>query len=113
LRLTADLFVSALLRRIFADGGTGVIEARGAAQAGAVFIRVRHRDGAESLLAPAPQSLFDTARPEDRMFELRLTRSDAPTVSDLLARERRFDADIWIVEIETDAPDRYVTLAAP
>lgn len=110
MRLTASIFISALLRRVFSDGGAGAIERRGAEQAGAVFIRVLHRDGAETLLAPAPQSFFDEDKPDGRMFERRLERVPGHEVSDLLARELKFDSDIWIVEIETETPQTYLEI---
>ena len=110
-RLTSDFFVSALLRRLFAEGGLGVVEKRGAPEAGAVHVRVRHSDGTETLLTPAPQAIFDTEKPIDRVFEARKTRVHERDVSQVLARERDFDTDIWIVEIETDQPENYLTIS--
>jgi len=112
-RLTSDFFVSALLRRLFAEGGMGAVEKRGATEAGAVHVRVRHTDGTESLLTPAPQAIFDTEKPTERVFEMRKTRVDERDVSQVLSRERGFDSDIWIVEIETDKPENYLTIAEP
>jgi hypothetical protein len=109
-RLTSEIFVSALLRRLFAEGGMAVVEKKGAAEAGAVHVRVRHRDGTESLLSPAPQSFFETERPEDRLFEMRKTRAAERDVSEALARERDFDPDIWVVEIQTDRPQDYLEI---
>lgn len=100
--------MSALVRRVFSDGGMAAIEKRGAEEAGAVFIRIRHRDGSESLAGPAPQTAFDTARPDARLFEWRAVRAEGHAVSDAIARESRFDPDIWVVEIETDTPETYL-----
>lgn len=108
MRLKTGLFVSALVRRIFSDGGMAAIEKRGSEEAGAVFIRIRHRDGSESLAAPAPQTAFETARPDARLFELRAERAHGHEVSEAIAREGRFDPDIWVVEIETDTPETYL-----
>lgn len=112
MRLTAGFFVSALVRRVFAEGGMAAIEQRGAEEAGAVFVRIRHRDGSESLAGPAPQTAFDTARPDERLFELRMARAPGFEVSETLARERRFDPDIWVVEIETDAPETHLAFTS-
>ena len=109
-RLTSDIFVSALLRRLFAEGGVAAVEKRGAAEAGAIHVRVRHRDGTETLLSPAPQSFFKTERPEDRSFEVRKARAQEREVSEALSREREFDPDIWVVEIETDRPGDYLDI---
>ena len=109
--LKAGIFVSALTRRLFAEGGMAAIERRGAEEAGAIFIRIRHRDGSESMAAPAPQTAFDDDHPEGRLFELRKSRVPESEVSELIAREARFDPDIWVVEIETDSPETYLPYA--
>ncbi|WP_299870630.1 DUF1491 family protein [uncultured Hoeflea sp.] len=108
MRLKAGLFVAALVRRVFADGGMAAVERRGAEEAGAIYIRIRHRDGSESLAAPAPQTAFDSGRPSDRLFELRLDRAAEFEISQVLSRESGFDPDIWVVEIDTDAPETYL-----
>lgn len=99
MRVTSDLFVSALLRRIFSSGGYGAVVRRGATEAGAVFITTRDRVGKVRLFGPAEQSAYDEARPDDRMFRQRAATSDEETQK-ILDRELRFDPDIWIVEIE-------------
>ncbi|EHK53596.1 DUF1491 family protein, partial [Allomesorhizobium alhagi] len=55
MRVTTDLFVSALVRRIFAAGGFAAVVKRGATEAGAVFVIARGRLGDASLYGPAPQ----------------------------------------------------------
>lgn len=102
MRLRTDIFVSALLRRVFARGDFGAVEAKGAEEAGAVFIRQVFRDGTESLHAPAPQSFFEAEDNSRRLFETRLERMDAPAIAEAIDRERRFDSDLWVVSIETD-----------
>ena len=102
MRLRTDIFVSALLRRVFARGDFAAVEAKGAEAAGAVFVRQMFRDGLESLHAPAPQSFFDADEGGLRLFETRLDRVEAQGVADAIARERRFDSDLWVVCVETD-----------
>ena len=103
MRITSELFVSALIRRVFANGGFAAVERKGAAEAGTIFIRQRFRDGSETLYAPAPQVFFhDEGKPRDRQFELRLDKVEASTVDELIAREARFDSDLWVVELEQD-----------
>ncbi|AKI01241.1 hypothetical protein IMCC20628_02543 [Hoeflea sp. IMCC20628] len=108
MRLKAGIFVSALTRRVFGDGGMAVVEKHGSEEAGAIFVRIRHRDGTESLAAPAPQTAFDIDHPDGRLFELRRSRVPESEISEILAREVRFDLDIWVVEIETDSPETYL-----
>jgi hypothetical protein len=102
MRLRTDIFVSALLRRVFAKGDFAAIEKKGAEEAGAVFIRQHFRDGLETLYGPAPQSVFDAEDSGDRRFEIRLVRQEGDRVRDMLDRERKFDPDLWIVELEAD-----------
>ena len=102
MRLRTDIFVSALMRRVFSRGDFAAVEAKGAEEAGAVFVRQVFRDGLESLYAPAPQSVFDDEDSGRRLFEARLERVDAAAVAEAIGRERRFDSDLWVVSIETD-----------
>jgi hypothetical protein len=101
MRLKSELFVSALLRRVFNLGGYAAVLRKGAEDAGAIFIRQRSRAGTETLYAPAPQSFFDDPAP-GRLFEIRLQEADGEAVDQAIAREIRFDPDCWVVEIEVD-----------
>lgn len=102
MRLRSDIFVSALIRRLFGRGDFAAVERKGSDAAGAIFIRQRFRDGLETLFGPAPQSLFDEDGAMGRLFEIRLERQDAAAVRAMLEREQKFDADLWILELETD-----------
>jgi len=100
MRVTTDLWVSALLRRVFAAGGFAAIVKRGASEAGAVFVLSRNRLGEIALYAPAPQTSYDSARPDDRFFSLLYAGDEVELVEARLEKEKRFDPDIWVVEIE-------------
>ncbi|MBB4568297.1 DUF1491 family protein [Rhizobium leucaenae] len=102
MRLRSDIFVSALIRRIFARGDFAAVEHKGAEEAGAIFIRQRFRDGLETLYAPAPQSVFDEEESGTRLFEVRLDRREPEDIRQTLDRELKFDRDLWIIELETD-----------
>ncbi|KQV63987.1 DUF1491 family protein [Rhizobium sp. Root1220] len=102
MRLRTDIFVSALLRRVFAKGDFAAVERKGAEEAGAIFIRQHFRDGLETVFGPAPQSVFSEETSGDRLFEARLIRQQPDKVRDMLDRERRFDPDLWIIELEAD-----------
>ncbi len=111
MRLRADIFVSALLRRVFASGDFAAVEKKGAEEAGAVFIRQHFRDGLETLYAPAPQTAFGEGEVGSRLFEIRLLRSEPEAVRAMLERERRFDPDLWIVELEAEELGDMIPLA--
>lgn len=102
MRLKTEIFAAALVRNVFARGDFAAIERKGAAEGGALFIRQSYRDGTETLYAPAPQSFFDEDDSGSRLFERRLDRQPREAVADALAREIRFDPDLWIVALETE-----------
>jgi len=110
MRVTSEFFVTALIRRVFASGGFAAVERKGAPEAGAIFIRQRFRDGLETLYAPAPQSVFEAERSDDRRFEIRKEHGESDAVRDVLEREIRFDPDLWVVELEIDEIDDLLTI---
>ncbi len=77
MRVTTDFWVSALMRRVFAEGGFAAIARRGAAEAGAMFVVTRNRIGQSTLFGPAPQSAYDSARPDDRQFSSLIVDAEA------------------------------------
>jgi hypothetical protein len=106
MRLKSGIWVAAYLRRAQVEGVFGAVRRRGAEEAGAVFIIVNRLDGTATLYSPAPQSAFDDAQPAERIFTASLggaTPVPEAEVEARLARETRFDPDIWIVEIEDRA----------
>lgn len=105
MRLTTDFWIAALTRRVFGDGGYAAIVRRGATEAGAAFIVVRDRMGTATLFGPAPQASYDSARPEERQFTELANGVDMNAVDQRLAKEMRFDPDVWVVEIEPGATD--------
>lgn len=78
---------------------------RGAAEAGAIFIVVDRLDGSCALYGPAAQSEVaeaDAARGVERRWtRLHADQTIATTQAGArLAREVKFDADLWIIEVE-------------
>ncbi len=108
MRITSELFVAQLLRRVFADGGFAAVSRKGAAEAGAIFVVARVRSGAVMLYGPAPQSLREDVGGREFLLE---PASDEAGMDARFLREARFDPDFWVVEIETDAPNNYLDLA--
>jgi hypothetical protein len=112
MRLKSSIWVSAYLRRCQTEGVFGAVRRRGAEEAGAVFVKLALLDGNAILYAPAPQTAYDDNRPIERMFS---PSSPAPVaeqvVEERLAKEIRFDPDVWIVEIEDRAGRHFLDLA--
>ena len=102
MRLKSGIWVAAYIRRAQTEGAQAVLRRRGADEAGAVFIKVSRLDGTAEVFGPAPQSAFDEARPSDRAF-IRTLKAQPASEADAevyLARQIKFDPDIWIVEVE-------------
>ncbi len=96
-RLTAEFWVHAYLARLrVADIATYVI-ARGDATAGAVLVKLATLDGR----AKAFQRSFDLMT-GDRVWVV-LAEGDEAAVDASVARQRGFDPDLWVIEIEDRA----------
>lgn len=111
MRLKSAIWVSAYLRRCQTEGVFGAVRRRGAEDAGAVFVKVATLDGQAMLYVPAPQTAYDDERPFERVF---VPASQAPQpeadVEARLAKEIRFDPDVWIVETEDRAGRHFLDL---
>lgn len=99
MRLTSDFWVAALTRRVFSAGDFAAVLNKGAAEAGAVHILVRDRLGNVRLFRPAAQTSYDDAKPQDRLFSP-AGDMEWDAIEKWLEKERRFDPDAWIVELE-------------
>jgi hypothetical protein len=111
-RLKSSLWVAAYLRRCQTEGIFGAVRKRGAEEAGAVFVKIGLLDGNAVLYAPAPQTAYDESRPVERIFVPASPQPQPETVVDeRLARELRFDPDVWIVETEDRAGRHFLDLA--
>jgi hypothetical protein len=114
MRLKSALWVAAYLRRCQVEGVFAVVRRRGAEEAGAVFVRVCRLDGTSDLFGPAPQSAFDAAPGADRAFSASLAKQPASDaeIEAYLAREIKFDPDVWILEIEDRAGRNFLDVVA-
>jgi hypothetical protein len=100
MRLKSAIWVAAYVRRCHIKGAFAAVRRRGAEEAGAVFVKVSRLDGTADLYVPAPQSAFGEARPTERLFTQSFAARADTDVETYLAREIRFDPDVWIVEVE-------------
>ncbi|WP_297300483.1 DUF1491 family protein [uncultured Methylovirgula sp.] len=111
MRLRSDLWVAAYLRRCNVEGASAYLRRRGAAEAGAIFVKIDRLDGQAALFGPAPQSLLGEG---ERLF-VQAHKEDwlAPaSIEARLRRELEFDTDLWIVEVEDRQGRNFLDLAA-
>lgn len=100
MRLRSDIWVKAYLRRCIGRGAFAAVVRHGDDDAGAIFIRINKLDGTSVLFAPAPAGFAEAAT--DRQW---VNSTDSAHIGDgeaeaRLERERSFDSDVWIVEVE-------------
>jgi hypothetical protein len=94
-RLTSQVLVSSLIRRAEAEGGFGAVLARGDATAGAVLLILAERGTRnrllERLLQPDGHYAWQESGP---------SAADEGEFAAWLARRRRTDPDLWLVELD-------------
>lgn len=93
-RLTADLWVAAYLTRLRLIEIPAFVVQRGDGTAGAVLIKLNTLDG----LACCYQRSFDLMT-GDRKWMV-LTEGDEALVDASIAKQRGFDPDLWVIEVE-------------
>jgi hypothetical protein len=108
-RLRSDFWVAAYLRRCGVEGVEAVLRRRGAAEAGAIYVKVDHLDGTASLYGPAPQLFLDDTG--ERLFASVLAGVTPLDVEERVQRELRFDTDLWLVEVDDRTGRHFLDLA--
>jgi len=95
-RLKSGIWVSALIRRCAAEQVPAMVVARGHESAGGIFVKVNHLDGNAEVFSQARKGdggqIWMCATGPEPVVE---TDADA-----YIARQMKFDPDIWVVEIE-------------
>lgn len=92
-RLTSDLWVSAYLKRLSLQNIPAFIVSKGDATAGAVIVKLNQLDGQ----ACAYHRSYDLDG--NRIWAV-LIDGDESDVDASLAKQQKFDPDIWIIEVE-------------
>ena len=93
-RLASDMWVSAYLTRLRMEAIPAFITSKGDATAGAVLVKIALMNGT----AEAFQRRFDFET-GDRIW-MSLAQGDERDVDAAIAKQRDFDPDLWVVEVE-------------
>lgn len=99
-RLASSVLVSALLRRAEAEGGFGAVLAKGDPAAGAIAVVLAERG--------ASPRLFERMLQPDGSYSWQpsgLAGDEA--VRGQIERRRRFDPDLWVVELDVAGAERF------
>ncbi len=100
-RLASGVLVNGLIRLAEAQGGFGVVVAKGDVNAGAIAIILSEKGKKTCLLERAlqPDGLYAWVRSQN-------TENEADFQA-ALDRKRRFDPDLWIVELDIASTERF------
>jgi hypothetical protein len=102
-RLATSVFVGAMIRKAEAEGGFAAVLAKGDETAGAVLVILTERGAAPRL--------FERILQPDGRYAWAVSASqalDGPgEVPDFVARRRRFDPDLWILELDVPSGERF------
>jgi hypothetical protein len=101
-RLASSVLVGALLRRAQAEGGFGAVLAKGDPMAGAIAVILAEKGRKacflERLLQPDGCYAWQSARQEIENEE---------EFRSFLERRRKFDPDLWILELDIASAERF------
>jgi len=104
MRIRTDIWLGALRRRVEAAGGFATVIAKGEPDSGAVLLLLRDSGG--TLTALSRVNMGDGKVSWQPIFENREERD--PAAQDALEKRRKFDPDLWIVELDVENPGRFV-----
>lgn len=102
-RLATSVLVGALIRRAEAEGGFAAVLARGDETAGSILVILAERG--------SDPRLFERILQTDGGYGWEASASQ-PTdgfreVPEIVARRRRFDPDLWVLELDIPSRERF------
>ena len=103
-RLAAELEATSLLRRVQAEGDFATIVRKGDPESGALLLlitsRGRHFGCLERVLNIDGGYAWRTCGPSES--------AGSAEIGEFLARRARFDPDLWAIELDIAAPERFI-----
>jgi hypothetical protein len=104
LRLAAHVQVSALIRRVQAQGGFATVIAKGEPDAGTLLIILTDRGGLSSAYERMPQADGTRGWSLSRKQDI----ADPAVFTAYLARRKTQDPDLWIIELDIRDGERFI-----
>jgi hypothetical protein len=102
-RLASSVLVGALLRQAESQGGFGAVLAKGDATAGSLIVILLEKGG--------NPRIFERALQADGLYSWMQSATHpsakAEEVPDFIARRRRFDPDLWVLELDIPSAERF------
>ena len=102
--LSSDLWVSALIRRAQIEGANATVVKKGDARAGSVIVKAYDTTTRTARLFT---EAFGTDG--DRLWIQPVTSHSESELDAYIARQRGYDPDVWVVEIEDRQGRHFIT----
>lgn len=99
-RLTSAMLVSALIRRVNAEGGNATVLAKGDETAGAILLICMEKGVVQSVR----ERILDA---QGRYVWTAVGPGDADALQGYLERRRNGDSDLWLVELDIANAERF------
>lgn len=101
MRLRTEIWCQAFIRRCFAENLWAGVVHKGDPDAGVVYVCLDRLHGGCVLYGPAPGGAFDSEG--DRRWQAVFGEegADRAEIAQFIARQRSFDPDIWLIDVET------------
>ena len=93
-RLSADLWVSAYLARLMAEGIFAHVAHKGDATAGAVAVKLATMDGRASVFIRGWDDDFN------RIWTTHVDNAPETDADEAIAKQLSYDRDLWVIEVE-------------
>ena len=98
-RLATSVVVSGLIRKAEGEGGFAAILAKGDETAGSVLVILLERGG--------PPQALERILQADGSYGWQASAEGESGVAELIDRRRRFDPDLWVVELDIPSAERF------
>jgi len=105
-RLATSILVGGLMRKAESVGGFATVLAKGDSTAGAVIVILHERGGPQRVLERILQSdgAYQWHDTTGQVIDRITKNEDVPA---FVARRRRFDPDLWVIELDIPSAERF------
>jgi hypothetical protein len=102
-RIASSVLVGGLIRKAEGEGGFGAVLAKGDATAGSILVILLERGGNPRLMERLlqPGGTYGWQASTGQSIE------NSQEVPELIARRRRFDPDLWVLELDIPSAERF------
>lgn len=102
-RIAASVLAAALIRKAEGEGGFGAVLAKGDATAGSILVILLEKGENPRFFERLLQPEGCYAWQESGIVRI----EDSREVPDFIARRRRFDPDLWVLELDIPSAERF------